>query len=491
MATGRVTDVAPPREIDLLVDGGTVVTVDGERRTIDDGAIAIDRGRIVDVGPRGTVAPRFAARRRLDTRGKYVYPGLVNTHTHLFQTLLKGLGDDRVLVEWFRQMTGPSAAELTEDDCYWAALAGCWEALRSGTTSIVDFMYVHPRPHLSDAVIRAMTESGIRGVFARGFCDTGEDEGVPPTLVQPLPTILADCERVASRYHGSADGRLTVRFAPCMIWTVTPEALCDVRALATRLGVGLTMHVAETSFEIDNSRRRFGKTDLRVLEELGVLGADLLAVHCVYLDHEDVRTLAAHGVAVSHNPTSNMYLSSGVAPIPDMLRAGIPVGLASDGPASNNTHNMIESLKFAALLHKVATRDPTVITGETVLEMATIGGARALGMEREIGSLETGKRADLFVADLAASPFCSPVHHPVSALVYSAAGHEVETVVVDGRVVLDEGHLTTASEERIRAAAQTAADGLVARAGTDTLRRRPWRSAPPETPAGWGGESSP
>jgi len=236
------------------------------------------------------------------------------------------------------------------------------------------------------------------------------------------------------------------------------------------------MHVAETPFEIENSRQRFGKTDLRVLEQLGVLGPDFLAVHCVYLDAGDVQTLAANGVAVSHNPTSNMYLSSGVAPVPAMVRAGVPVGLASDGPASNNTHNMIQSLKFAALLHKVATRDPTVITGETVLEMATIGGARALGMDREIGSLESGKRADLFVADLGASPFCSPVHHPVSALVYSAAGHEVETVVVDGRVVLHEGHLTTASEERIRGAAQMAADRLVTRSGTDALRKRPWRS---------------
>jgi len=296
MAISSVIDVAPPRQIDLLVDGGTLVTVDGERRVIDDGAIAIDGGRIIEVGPRATVAPRFSARRRL------------------------------------------------------------------------------------------------------------------------------------------------------------------------------------TPFEIENSRQRFGKTDLRVLEQLGVLGPDFLAVHCVYLDAGDVQTLAANGVAVSHNPTSNMYLSSGVAPVPAMVRAGVPVGLASDGPASNNTHNMIQSLKFAALLHKVATRDPTVITGETVLEMATIGGARALGMDREIGSLESGKRADLFVADLGASPFCSPVHHPVSALVYSAAGHEVETVVVDGRVVLHEGHLTTASEERIRGAAQMAADRLVTRSGTDALRKRPWRS---------------
>ena len=463
--------------LDLLVEGGTIVTLDPERRVLDDGAIAIRDGRIVAIGSPADLAARFpATARRLDTRGKVVYPGLVNTHTHLFQTLLKGLGDDRVLVEWFRQMTGPSAAALEEEDCYAAARAGCWEALRSGTTCLVDFMYVHPRPWLSDAVIRGMQESGIRGVFARGYCDTGVEEGVPPPLVQPLDAILADCERVATRYHGAADGRIQVRFAPCMIWTVSEASLRELRDLAARLRVGLTMHVAETPFEIENSQRRFGMHDIAVLDRLDLLSPDLLAVHCVYLDPSDVELVGRRRAAVSHNPTSNMYLSSGVAPIPSLLRAGVAVGLASDGPASNNTHNMIQSLKFGALLHKAVTRDPTVITGETVLEMATIGGARALGLESEIGSLEVGKRADLFVADLASSPFAAPVHHPVSALVYSAAGTEVETVVVDGRVVLDQGHLTTLDEDEVRTAAQMAADRLTRRAGTEALRRRAWRS---------------
>ncbi|HEY0581939.1 MAG TPA: amidohydrolase, partial [Chloroflexota bacterium] len=427
--------------LDLLVEGGTVVTVDAERRILVDGAIAIHDGRIIGLGNRGDKPPSVKARRTIDGRGKYIYPGLINTHTHLFQTLLKGLGDDRVLVDWFRHMTGPSAVALAEEDCYAAALAGCWEALRSGTTCITDFMYPHPRPFLSDAVIRGMDESGIRAVFGRGYLDTGVDDGVPPALVQPLDTILEDCERVARRFHGAAGGRVQVRFAPCMIWTVTERSLREVGDLASRLGVGLTMHVAETTFEIEHSRRRFGVNDLAVLDRLGLVGPDLLAVHCVCLDDSDVVMLKERRACVSHNPTSNMYLSSGVAPVPAMLRSGVAVGLASDGPASNNTHNMIQSLKFASLLHKVVTRDPTVITGETVLEMATIGGARALGLESQIGSLEVGKRADLFVADLDGSPFAAPVHHPVSALVYSAAGSEVETVIVDGRVVLAAGRL--------------------------------------------------
>jgi 5-methylthioadenosine/S-adenosylhomocysteine deaminase len=465
-----------PRSVDLLITGGTVVTVDPARRVLAPGAVAIEAGRIVAVGPADEVGSAVEPHQRLDATGKVVFPGLVNTHTHLFQTLLKGLGDDRVLVDWFRQMTGPSAAALTEEDCYHAALAGCLEALRSGTTTITDFMYVHPRPGLSDAVIRAMEEIGIRGVFARGYCDTGIEEGVPPPLVQDLDTILADCERVARQYDGAAGGRIRVRFAPCMIWTVTAESLRAIRALATQLSVGLTMHVAETPFELDNSRRRFGVKDLELLEQLDFLGPDVLAVHCVYLDERDLRILKARQVCVSHNPTSNMYLSSGVAPIPAMLMAGIAVGLASDGPASNNTHNMIQAMKLAALLHKVATRDPTIITAERVLELATIDGARALGLEAEVGSLEPGKRADLMIVDLAHSPYAAPVHHPVSALVYSAIGSEVETVVVDGRLVVREGRATTVDEARVLRAAQAAADGLVERAGTARLRRRPWRS---------------
>jgi 5-methylthioadenosine/S-adenosylhomocysteine deaminase len=466
----------PNQGLDLLVEGGTVVTVDAQRRILTDASVGIRDGRIVAVIQRDRLPASVRVSRRIDTRGKYVYPGLINTHTHLFQTLLKGLGDDRVLVDWFRQMTGPSAAALEEEDCYAAALAGCWEGIRSGTTCITDFMYPHPRPMLSDAIIRGMDESGIRAVFGRGYLDTGTEEGVPPALVQPLDDILVDCERVARRYDGAAGGRIRVRFAPCMIWTVSEASLRQIRDLASQLGVGLTMHVAETSFEIENSLRRFGVNDLTLLDRMGLVGPDLLAVHCVSLDDQDVETLKLRGAGVSHNPTSNMYLSSGIAPVPAMLRGGVAVGLASDGPASNNTHNMVQSLKFASLLHKVVSRDPTVITAETVLEMATIGGARALGLESEIGSLEVGKRADLFVADLAPSPFAAPVHHPVSALVYSAAGTEVETVIVDGRVVLDHGRLTTVDENTVRSAAESAARRVTRRAATDVLADRPWRS---------------
>jgi 5-methylthioadenosine/S-adenosylhomocysteine deaminase len=469
-----------PNDVDLLVRGGTVVTMDAERRVLHRGHVAVRGTRIVEVG--GDDAT-LTATTTIDATGKVVFPGLVNTHTHLFQTLLKGLGDDRVLVDWFGCMTGPSASALTERDCYTAALCGALEALRFGTTCIKDFMYAHPRPHLTDAVARGLVDSGIRAVLVRGYCDWDDEDNVPPPLIEPLEAVLADCERVAAAYHGAEDGRLSVRFGPCMIWSVTPESLREVRALATDLAVGLTMHISETQHELAVSRRRFGRTDVQYLAETGFLGPDVLAVHCVHLDRDDIRTIRDHDVRVSHNPTSNMFLASGVAPVPDMLATGITVGLGCDGPASNNNHNMVEALKFAALLHKVRRDDPTAITAEQSLEMATIGGARALGLDHEIGSLEPGKKADIVVADLATSLAAAPIHHPVSSLVYSATGHEIDTVIVDGHVTVDGGEFVAIDAASVLRETQAAADNLVERAGTGWLRHRPWRSYAASMPA--------
>ena len=456
---------------DLVLTGGTVVTMDAQRRMFAPGYVSIRNGIIEGTGPAGA-APAAAAR-TLDAAGKVVLPGFINTHTHLFQTLLKGPGDDRKLEEWFRNVVGPASSELTEEDCYHAALAGCMEAIRSGTTTVKDFMYAHPRPKLSDAVVTAMLDTGVRGVFVRGYIDHGEEYGVPPALIQPTDEVLADCERVARRYHGAA-GRIHVRFGPCMIWSCSSDGLRATQRLADDLGVELTMHIAETPFSVENSLQRFGVGDLAFLERIGFLDSPTLAVHCVHLTARDLRILKARGVTVSHNPTSNMYLASGVAPVPQMLMAGIAVGLATDGPASNNNQNMIQALKFGALLHKVHTLDPTAITAEQALEMATIGAAKALGISGEVGSLEPGKRADVIVLNLR-NVFASPLHHPVSSLVYAAVGSEVETVIIDGRVVMDDGRIQTADEPGALRDAQRAAEQLLERARIARPMERPWR----------------
>lgn len=458
--------------MELLLTGGMVVTMDPERRIYDPGFVLVRDERIVAVGP-AAQAPAISGR-TLPAPGKLILPGFINTHTHLFQTLLKGPGDDRQLEEWFRVVVGPASCQLTEEDCYAAALVGCLEAIRSGTTTVKDFMYPHPRRGLADAVIRGMLDAGIRGIFVRGYIDHGEAYGVPRPLIQSLDDVLADCERVARRYHGAAGGRISVRFGPCMIWSCTPEGLRATQRLADDLGVGLTMHIAETPFSVQNALERFGEGELPLLERIGFLETPTLAVHCVHLTARDLHILKARGVAVSHNPTSNMYLASGVAPVPAMLLAGIPVGLATDGPASNNNQNMIQALKFAALLHKVHALDPTAITAEQALEMATIGAARSLRLDHEIGSLEPGKRADVIVLDLQ-TLFAAPVHHPISSLVYAAVGSEVDTVVIDGRLVMDGGRILTARETDALADAQRAANRLLARAEIARPGDKPWR----------------
>ncbi|MGY1840264.1 MULTISPECIES: amidohydrolase family protein [unclassified Modestobacter] len=458
-----------------VLAGATVVTMDPARRVLTDGAVAFtDAGVIVAVGDTASVRADHPGATVVDCTGQLVVPGFVNTHTHLFQTLLKGLGDDRVLSDWFTSMTGPSAVQLTPEDCYAGALHGCAEALTTGTTTLLDFMYVHPRRRLGDAVAEAMADVGIRGVMARGYMTVGADVGVPPELVQPLDDALLDAERLIGVWN-RPDSRVTVGLAPCMSWSVDRETLVQTRALADATGALVTMHLSESPFDVEESLRRFGSRDVPFAAETGLLGPDLLAAHCVQVDDADLDLLAATDTKVSHNPCSNLYLGSGFAPVPAMQRRGITVGLASDGPASSSNHSMLQAMKFAALLHKGVHRDPEIMTAEKALEMATIDGARALGMADSIGSLEAGKRADVVVLDM--SNLCvTPVHAAVSSLVYSQRGDEVSRVYVDGRLVVSDGSLVTVPEADVRSRSSAAAAGLAARAGTDRFARRPWRS---------------
>ncbi|KAM3091251.1 amidohydrolase family protein [Phormidesmis sp. 146-12] len=328
--------------MDRLLTGATVITMNPGREVLEDAAILVRHDRILDIGNTTELVAKYPDADQLDCSDRTIIPGMVNTHTHLFQTLLKGLGDDRVLKDWFTCMTGPSAAQLTPEDCYAAARHGCVEAIKSGTTTLVDFMYAHPKGKLTEAVIQAFQETGMRGIVARGYLTLGEEFGVPKALIEPLDQALWDASNLISKYN-QPDARVQVGLAPCMIWSVDTETLSKTRQLADDLKALITIHVSETPFEIENSIQRFGMRDLPYLESIEFLKPDVLAVHCVYCDDRDLRILKLHDVKVSHNPCSNLYLASGFAPIPQMLLAGITVGLACDGPASNNSHNIIHS----------------------------------------------------------------------------------------------------------------------------------------------------
>jgi 5-methylthioadenosine/S-adenosylhomocysteine deaminase len=303
----------------------------------------------------------------------------------------------------------------------------------------------------------------------------GEEYGTPVELIETPEAALGDAKEQIRRFN-EPGGRVQVGVACNMVWTVDEDGYRQTRALADQEHVLVTTHIAETDFELETAAAKYGKTDTEFLAEIGFLGPDVLAAHCVQCGSSDIGLLKQHEVKVSHNPCSNQYLASGFAPIPEMLWAGVTVGLASDGPASSNNHSLFQAMKFAALQQKGVYRNAEIITAETVLEMATIGGARAVGLEGEIGSIEVGKKADVVVVDYD-NAWMMPMHHPVSALVYSALGHEVVMVVIDGRVVMRDGVVSSVDERAVRRSAQSHADALTARAGTDAFKRRGWRSA--------------
>lgn len=459
----------------IILADAWLITMNGRRDVLEKASVYVEGARIAAIGVRQRLCHAHPDAEVVDCGGRIVMPGMVNTHTHLFQTLLKGLGDDMVLKKWFTCMTLPAACELTAEDSHAAALHGCVESLRSGVTTLVDFQYINSRPGMTENVIRAFEETGIRGFVCRGFLSAGQEFGVPEHLIEDSAAALEHARGLIRR-HNRPDARVRVGLAPCMIWTVEAEGFRRTRQVATEEGALITTHVAETGFEIERAYAQYACTDAEMLSDIGFLGPDVLAVHCVQCTGHDLRVLRHHDVKVSHNPCSNLYLASGVAPIPDMLTAGITVGLASDGPASSNNHSLFQALKFAALVAKGTTRDATVMTAEKALEMATIDGARAVGLEHEIGSIEIGKRADLIALDYE-NAFMTPIHNPVSAIVYSALGHEVTDVMVDGVFCVRDGMVRTVDEGAVRRRAQRAADELAARSGVDRFKRRPWRSS--------------
>jgi 5-methylthioadenosine/S-adenosylhomocysteine deaminase len=455
----------------ILADGW-LITMNESREILERGSVCVENDRIAAVGSRQQLQQKYPGAEVVDCTGRIVMPGMVNTHTHLFQTLLKGLGDDMVLKKWFTCMTAPSAVHLTAPDAHAAALHGCVESIRSGVTTVVDFMYVHPQPGLITSVVDAFQMTGMRGFVCRGFISDGVQYGIPGALIEKPAAALADA-KVQIRRYNKPGGRVQVGLAPNMIWAVNEEGYRATRKLADEEHVLITTHVAETDFELETSAATYGMNDTQFLSDIGFFGPDVIAVHCVHCKTDDIAIMKKHDTKVSHNPCSNMYLASGCAPIPEMLAAGVTVGLASDGPASSNNHSLFQAMKFAALQQKGVHQDATIITAEKVLEMATIGGARAVGLEKEIGSIEVGKKADIAVVDYN-NAFMTPIHHPVSAIVYSALGHEVTSVIIDGRFVMRDGVVGSVDEAAVRKQAQMSADALTKRAGTDASKHRPW-----------------
>jgi 5-methylthioadenosine/S-adenosylhomocysteine deaminase len=425
---------------DLLITGGTVVTMDPARRVVEDGAVAVRGDIIIAVGTRAELEARFDAARHVDATGKLVLPGLINGHAHAAMSLFRGLADDLALNDWLEKYIFPAEARnVTEDFVTWGTRLGVLEMLRGGITTYVDMYY------FEDAVARATKEAGMRGVLGETIID------FPVPDNKTVAQALAYTEEFLKRWKG--DALIVAAIAPHSIYTCSEKTLQDSATLARRYGAPILIHVAEARFEAELSQAKHGRSPVGYLENIGVLGPDIVAAHCVWVDASDISLLAQHEVGCVHNPASNMKLASGVMPVVDLLAAGARVGLGTDGAASNNNLDEIADMGLAAKLQKLARGDPRALPAEQVVEMATIGGARALHMEKEIGSLEPGKKADLILLRTGA-PHATPLYNVYSQLVYAMKASDVDTVIIGGRTVMEGRRMLTLDEAAILAKAQ-------------------------------------
>ncbi|MEM2341621.1 MAG: amidohydrolase [Candidatus Bathyarchaeia archaeon] len=429
---------------DIVIRNCTIVTM-SEMNIIRQGLIAIKEGSIIYVG-REVEAPTFEADEFINGSGKIALPGLINCHTHAAMSLFRGIAEDKDLGTWLKETIWPLESKLRSDDVYYGALLSCVEMIKSGTTCFSD-MYFY-----EDMVAKAVAETGLRCVLSSGIIESGHE------ILGKI--LLREAVKIAKKYHGSYNGRIYAMLGPHAVYSCGPKLLKKIGEKAEKLGIGVHIHLAESESESANIERTYGRSEVKILDETGLLRPNLLAAHCIHLSDEDIALMAKHNVKVAYNPVSNMKLASGIPRIKDLLDAGIIVGLGTDGPASNNSLDMFNTMKFAALLQKAKYGDPRVLGAKKVVEMATINGAKSLGLDRMIGSIETGKRADIILIDVN-KPHLTPLHDIYAAIVYSARGSDVSTVIADGKIIMDERIIKTIDEyEVIRKSEKVAYDLL-------------------------------
>jgi 5-methylthioadenosine/S-adenosylhomocysteine deaminase len=422
-------------DVALMITGGIVVTMDGARRVLNPGALAVNGANIVAIGTSEALGAQFAARETIDASGQIVLPGLINTHTHAPMVLYRGLADDLLLMDWLDHYIFPAeAATVSPNFVRVGTRLAALEMIESGTTMYADMYY------FEEEIARVTRSAGLRGVLGQTIIQF-------PAPDAPAPKdSLARAERFIQEFKN--DDLIVPAVAPHAMYTLDTESLRSARALASRYDVPVLIHLAETEDEVQTARERYKLTPVAFLESIGFWGPRTVAAHAVWLTADDTSILQKRGVSVSHNPESNMKLASGIAPVPRYLRAGITVGLGTDGAASNNDLDMFEAMRQAAFLHKVSTGNPRAIAAPAALSMATIDGARALGLADKVGSLEVGKRADLIIVSTD-RPRQTPMYDPISHLVYVTHGDDVQTVIVNGRIVMRDRQVLTLDERQV------------------------------------------
>lgn len=422
--------------VDLVVSGGIVVTMDGARAVYQDGSVAVRGDSIVAVGPRAEIESRYRGAQTVDARGHLVLPGFINGHTHVPMTLFRGLHDDVTLNDWLYKYIFPAEAKnVNVDFVRWGTRLAAAEQIRAGVTTFADMYY------FEDAIAEETKAAGMRAVLGETFID------FPAPDNKSEAEMLAYTEKFLKRWQG--DPLIHAAPAPHSIYTCSKKTLQDAAALARKYHAPILIHVAEMKKEWEDSEKANGMSPVQYLEKIGVLGPDVVAAHCIFVDEADRKLLAERGTGCVHNPSSNMMIASGVSPVPEMRAAGVAVGLGTDGPAgSNNDLDLMEEIDLAAKLAKVSKMDPLALGAKDVVAMATIDGARALHLDKEIGSLEAGKKADLALISLN-EPNAVPMYDVYAQVAYSLKGTDVDDVVIGGRVVMRDRKLLTVDEPAV------------------------------------------
>jgi 5-methylthioadenosine/S-adenosylhomocysteine deaminase len=421
--------VPAPQPVDLLVTGGTVITVDPERRVLTPGAVAIRGADIEAVGSPDELRQAYTPARVIDASGRVVMPGLINTHGHAPMVMYRGLADDLALMDWLQKYIFPAEAktvspELVRTGTRLAAL----EMIESGTTTFVDMYY------FEEEVAKAAIEAGLRGIVGETIIQFPVADAKTPA------EGLARAERFIKEFKDN--GLVVPAVAPHALYTNDQATLLRSAELARRHDVPVLIHFAETEDEVRVAREQYKLTPAAALESIGFWGPKTLGAHGIWVDDDDIAILKRRQIGIAHNPESNMKLASGAAPVMKYLAAGVAVGLGTDGAASNNDLDMFEAMRQAAFLAKHAGKDPTAVSAQVALDLATIGGAKALQMDRLIGSLESGKRADLITVSMSASRQ-TPIYDPISHLVYATRGDDVRTAIVNGKVLMKDRQVLT------------------------------------------------
>jgi len=418
-----------------VIKNGYILTMEKDINSPGDnyfqGDVIINGDKIeaVHIGSRQYSADDFHI---IDAAGMAVMPGLINCHTHAAMTLFRGYADDLPLMEWLEKKIFPLEEKLQPEDIYWGTKLAVLEMIRGGTTCFADMYF------MMDQAAEVVKETGIRASLSRGMTSFNNGQ-----------KALEESIEFVKKYHGTAEGRITTMLGPHAPFTCTLELLQDVSNEAKKLGVGIHIHLAETLPEVEQIKEKYGKTPVEMVYDAGIFTANpVLAAHCVHVTDSDLKILAQEGVNVAHNPESNMKLASGIAPISKMIEMNINVGIGTDGAASNNNLDMFQEMKSAALLQKVRTYDSTVISSYQALAMATSCGAKALGIDNMVGKIQAGLQADIILVDFN-SPHLQPLHDVNAHLVYSAGAADVDTVIINGEVVMRNKVMKTIDEERV------------------------------------------